>query len=95
MAERMRRREREQNREPARGREPEREPAAQPATQPEPLSPVPPVAPPDVKETHVLSHDSPDDTLGVELDQVYARLAGDEHGADASPKPDEDEPHGP
>jgi len=91
IAERMRQREREQDRQP----EPEREPARQPATQPEPVPPVPPVAPPDVKETHVLSHDSADDTLGVELDQVYARLAGDEHGPDASPKPDEDEPHGP
>jgi Family of unknown function (DUF5317) len=76
-------------------RQQEREPARQPATQPEPLAPVPPVAPPNVNETHVLSHDSADDTLGVELDQIYARLAGDEHGADASPKPDEDEPHGP
>ena len=65
------------------------DPWARPANQ------VPPVAPPSVKETHVLSHDSADDTLGVELDQVYARLAGDEHGPDASPKPDEDEPHGP
>jgi hypothetical protein len=85
----MRQREREQ------GREPEREPARQSAAEPEPLPPVPPVTPPDVKETHVLSHDSADDTLGVELDQVYARLAGDEHGPDALPKPDEDEPHGP
>src|SRR5213079_322989 len=62
IAERMRQRERERERE----REPEREPAPQPAAQPEPLPPVPPVAPPTVKETHVLSHDSPDDTLGVE-----------------------------
>jgi hypothetical protein len=87
IAARMRQREREQERAP--------QPVPQPATQPEPLPPVPPVAPPDVKETHVLSHDSADDTLGVELDQVYARLAGDEHGADASPKPDEDEQRGP
>jgi hypothetical protein len=56
---------------------------------------VPPVAPPNVKETHVLSHDSADDTLGLELDQVYARLAGDEHGPDVLPKPDEDESRGP
>ena len=89
IAARMRQRERKQD------RETEREPARQPETQPERLPPVPPVAPPSVKETHVLSHDSADDTLGVELDQVYARLAGDEHGPDASPKPDEDEPHGP
>jgi hypothetical protein len=89
IAERMRQREREQE------REPEREPA-RPATQPEPLpEKVAPVAPASAKEQHALSHDSPDDTLGVELDQVYARLATDEHAADASPKPDEDEPHGP
>jgi hypothetical protein len=88
IAERMRQREREQ------GREPEPEPARQSAAEPEPLPPVPPVTPPDVKETHVLSHDSADDTLGVELDQVYARLAGDEHGPDALPKPDEDESRG-
>jgi len=86
IGERMRQREREQGREP--------EPARQPAAEPDPLPPVPPVAPPDVKETHVLSHDSADDTLGVELDQVYARLAGDEHGPDALPRPDEDESRG-
>jgi len=89
IAERMRQREREQD------RAPEREPA-RPATQPEPLpETVAPVAPASAKEQYALSHDSPDDTLGVELDQVYARLAADEHAADASPKPDEDEPHGP
>jgi len=85
IAERMRQREREQDRAPAR-----------PATQPEPLpETVAPVAPASAKEQYALSHDSPDDTLGVELDQVYARLAADEHAADASSKPDEDEPHGP
>ncbi len=89
IAERMRQREREQD------RAPEREPA-RPATQPEPLpETVAPAAPASAKEQHALSHDSPDDTLGVELDQVYARLAADEHAADASSKPDEDEPHGP
>ena len=89
IAERMRQREREQD------RAPEREPA-RPATQPEPLpETVAPVAPASAKEQYALSHDSPDDTLGVELDQVYARLAADEHAADASSKPDEDEPHGP
>jgi len=89
IAERMRQREREQD------RAPEREPA-RPATQPEPLpETVAPVAPASAKEQYALSHDSPDDTLGVELDQVYARLAADEHAADASPKPHEDEPHGP
>jgi hypothetical protein len=86
IAERMRRREREKDREPERER--------QPATQPESLPPAPPVASPSAKETHVLSHDSADDTLGVELNQVYARLAGDERGPGASPKPDEDEPRG-
>ena len=97
IAQRMRQREREQDRasEREREREPEREPAPQPAAQLEPLPPVPPAAPPNVKETHVLSHDSADDTLGVELDQVYARLAGDEHGPDVVPKPDEDESRGP
>ena len=40
---------------------------------------------------HALKHDSNDDTLGVEIDQVYARLAADEH-AEAHPKPDDDEP---
>lgn len=91
IAERMRQREREHGAAPER----EREPAGQRATPAEPLPPVAPVAPPDVKETHVLSHDSADDTLGVELDQVYARLAGDEHGPDALPKTDEDESRGP
>lgn len=91
IAERMRQREGEHGAAP----ELEREPAGQRATPAEPLPPVAPVAPPDVKETHVLSHDSADDTLGVELDQVYARLAGDEHGPDALPKADEDESRGP
>ena len=80
IAQRMRQREREQDRaserEREREREPEREPAPQPAAQLEPLPPVPPAAPPNVKETHVLSHDSADDTLGVELDQVYASTGG-------------------
>lgn len=38
-----------------------------------------------------LEHDTTDDTLGVELDQVYARLAADDH-AEPGPEPDEDEP---
>jgi hypothetical protein len=38
-----------------------------------------------------LKHDSPDDTLVVEVDQVYARLAADDH-AEATAKPDDDEP---
>ena len=40
---------------------------------------------------HALKHDSNDDTLGVEIDQVYARLAADEH-AEARANPDDDEP---
>ena len=40
---------------------------------------------------HALKHDSKDDTLGVEIDQVYARLAADDH-AEASAKTDDDEP---
>ena len=46
-------------------------------------------------DEHALSHDSPDDTLGVELDQVYARLAADEHAVDVPKEPDDDGPHGP
>lgn len=44
-------------------------------------------------DKHALSHDSPDDTLGVELKEVFARLAADEHTGDAPKEPDEDEPH--
>ncbi len=46
---------------------------------------------PAVASEHELKHDSNDDTLGVEIDQVYARLAADEH-AEAGAKPDDDEP---
>jgi hypothetical protein len=45
------------------------------------------------EDEHALSHDSPDDTLGVELKEVFARLAADEHAGDAPKEPDEDEPH--
>jgi hypothetical protein len=45
---------------------------------------------PTVATEHALKHDSKDDTLGVEIDEVYARLAADEH-AEAVAKPDEDE----
>jgi Family of unknown function (DUF5317) len=45
------------------------------------------------EDNHALSHDSPDDTLGVELKEVFARLAADEHAGDAPKEPDEDEPH--
>ena len=56
---------------------------------------MPPVASPSAKEQHALSHDSPDDTLGVELDQIYARLAADEHAVDVPKEPDDDGPHRP
>lgn len=45
------------------------------------------------EDRHALTHDSPDDTLGLELKEVFARLAADEHVAEAPKKPDEDEPH--
>jgi len=45
------------------------------------------------EDKHALSHDSPDDTLGVELKEVFARLAADEHAGDAPKESDEDEPH--
>jgi Family of unknown function (DUF5317) len=45
------------------------------------------------EDKHALSHDSPDDTLGVELKEVFARLAADEHPGDAPKESDEDEPH--
>ena len=44
-------------------------------------------------DEHALSHDSPDDTLGVELKEVFARLAADEHAGDEPKEPDEDEHH--
>lgn len=85
IAERLRQREREREREPEQERERERA---------SPREPVPSVAAPSGNEKHALSHDSADDTLGVELDQVYARLAGEEHAADAPKEPGEDAPHG-
>jgi len=45
------------------------------------------------EDEHALSHDSPDDTLGVELKEVFARLAADDHVAGEPKKPDEDDPH--
>ena len=44
-------------------------------------------------DEHALSHDSPDDTLGVELKEVFARLAADDHAGEGPNEPDEDEPH--
>jgi hypothetical protein len=45
------------------------------------------------EDEHALSHDSPDDTLGVELKEVFARLAADDHAGDAPKEPEKDEPH--
>jgi Family of unknown function (DUF5317) len=45
------------------------------------------------EDKHALSHDSPDDTLGVELKEVFARLAANERAGDAPKEPNEDEPH--
>jgi hypothetical protein len=45
------------------------------------------------EDRHALTHDSPDDTLGVELKEVFARLAADDHVAGEPKKPDEDDPH--
>jgi hypothetical protein len=43
---------------------------------------------------HALTYDSPDDTLGVELKEVFARLAADDHAGEGSKEPaDDDEPH--
>jgi hypothetical protein len=39
-----------------------------------------------------LSHDAPDDTLGVELDEVFARLAVDDHAGQAPKEAEKDEP---
>jgi hypothetical protein len=44
------------------------------------------------EDEHALSHDSPDDTLGVELKEVFARLAADDHAGEGPNEPDEDEP---
>jgi hypothetical protein len=64
----------------------EREQKAAPAPAPAKTFTTPALA-----SEHALKHDSNDDTLGVEIDRVYARLAADEH-AEAHPKPDDDEP---
>ena len=63
---------------------------------PLPLTLPPPLPHPMATSTtdkHALSHDAPDDTLGVELNEVFARLAADDHAGDAPKEPDEDEPH--
>jgi hypothetical protein len=48
---------------------------------------------PSTEDEHALSHDSPDDTLGVELKEVFARLAADDHAGEGPKEPGEDEPH--
>ena len=45
------------------------------------------------EEEDALSHDSPDDTLGVELNEVFARLAADDHAGEGPQEADDDEPH--
>ena len=45
------------------------------------------------EDKHALSHDSPDDTLGIELNEVFARLAADDHAGEGPKVADEDEPH--
>ena len=45
------------------------------------------------QDKHALTHDSPDDTLGVELKEVFARLAADDHAGEGPKEPDDDEPH--
>jgi Family of unknown function (DUF5317) len=62
---------------------------------PLPLTLPPPLPHPMATSTtdeHALSHDAPDDTLGVELDEVFARLAADDHAGDAPKEPEKDEP---
>ena len=63
---------------------------------PLPLTLPPPLPHPmgtSTTDEHALSHDSPDDTLGVELQEVFARLAADDHAGEGPKEPDEDEPH--
>jgi Family of unknown function (DUF5317) len=75
-------------------------PAAAEATPAETESPEPqmelqlgvPRLTPPAPEKDALSHDSPDDTLGVELQEVYARLAADENTAELPLVQDDDEP---
>jgi Family of unknown function (DUF5317) len=73
------------------------EPTPPEPTPPEPISTEPistePTTSASAEDKHALSHDSPDDTLGVELEEVFARLAADEHAGDAPKEPDDDETH--
>jgi hypothetical protein len=45
------------------------------------------------EDKHALTYDSPDDTLGVELKEVFARLAADDHAGEGPKEPEDDEPH--
>ena len=56
-----------------------------------PQEPVP--QPTSTKDEHALSHDSPDDTLGVELNEVFARLAADDPPGEAPKEHGVDEAH--
>jgi Family of unknown function (DUF5317) len=50
------------------------------------------LTPAPVSEEQALSHDSADDTLGVELKEVYSRLAADDHVRELPFAPDTDKP---
>jgi hypothetical protein len=68
----------------------------EPEQVPLPLTLPPPLPHPmgtSTTDEHALSHDAPDDTLGVELDEVFARLAADDHAGEGPKEPDEDKPH--
>jgi Family of unknown function (DUF5317) len=70
--------------------------AAPPPRRPQPASadqmPRPRLTPPSARPGRALTPDRDDDTLGVELDQVYARLAGEDKRREARRHGDEDEP---
>ena len=93
IAERLRQREQaEAQAAPAAGAEPaEAEPAEVPDPQLQLQLGVPRPSP-SAHDNDPLSPDSPDDTLGVELNQVYARLAADEHSRELPLQHDDDEP---
>jgi Family of unknown function (DUF5317) len=65
--------------------------AATPEAQVELQLSLPRMTIPGPNDKHALAHDSADDTLGVELEEVYARLAADENTSEL-PLADRDEP---
>jgi Family of unknown function (DUF5317) len=69
---------------PEQVQEPVQEPEQEQLPVPQPTS---------AQDKHALSHDSPDDTLGVELSEVFARLAADDHPGEAPKEHGEDEAH--